>query len=73
MTQGGIVAPPPPEMVMHEHLPTSPADDISEPHGSQFGTHYPSMIYGQPQHPQVSDRSKRPRTWWRFSFPSLFL
>lgn len=52
MTQGGIVAPPPPEMVMHEHLPTSPADDISEPHGSQFGTHYPSMIYGQPQHPQ---------------------
>ncbi|XP_029712312.1 protein ovarian tumor locus isoform X2 [Aedes albopictus] len=49
---GGIVAPPPPEMVMHEHLPSSPVDVISEAHGLQYGTHFPPIIYGPPQHPQ---------------------
>lgn len=49
---GGIVAPHPPEIVMHENLPTSPADTISETHGPQYGTPYPPMIYGPPQHPQ---------------------
>lgn len=50
---GGLVAPPPPEMMMHENLPITPVDNSSEAqHGPQYGTTYPPIMYGPPQHPQ---------------------